>query len=244
MRELVARSFDLIALQEITPPRGASTAHRLADDLGGDSVHVCPKSGWAQSREGIAILSRLPVEDHAVLDLGGRGRTAGASRSAWTPARTVGRQSTARRSRRPRSAAPGYDADEKVNGRERRVVVTLGLITAVVVHAANIQDYEGAVPVGSCWIPGWCDQEAEQRPQNALSSRPDVVDELEKSQVQRQLLLRDPPVRAQPTPQQRPEPFERVDVRLAEPVPVVIPGVLPLGVADRAVAVTPFPSRL
>ncbi|MDB5352695.1 MAG: Endonuclease/exonuclease/phosphatase [Planctomycetota bacterium] len=76
VRELAARSFDLIALQEVTNPLGASTAHRLADDLGGYSVHVCPKSGWARSREGIAILSRLPVEDHSTLDLGGQGRTA------------------------------------------------------------------------------------------------------------------------------------------------------------------------
>ena len=39
----------------------------------------------------------------------------------------------------------GYDAGKKVNGRKRHIVVdTIGLIIAVVVHAANIQDRDGA----------------------------------------------------------------------------------------------------
>lgn len=42
----------------------------------------------------------------------------------------------------------GYDAGKKVNGRKRHIVVdTLGLILAVVVHPANVQDYDGAVSV-------------------------------------------------------------------------------------------------
>jgi putative transposase len=42
----------------------------------------------------------------------------------------------------------GYDAGKKVNGRKRHIVVdTLGLLLAVVVHPANIQDYDGAVLV-------------------------------------------------------------------------------------------------
>lgn len=42
----------------------------------------------------------------------------------------------------------GYDAGKKINGRKRHIVVdTLGLILAVVVHPANIQDYEGAILV-------------------------------------------------------------------------------------------------
>ena len=42
----------------------------------------------------------------------------------------------------------GYDASKKVNGRKRHIVVdTLGLILAVMVHPANIQDYDGAVQV-------------------------------------------------------------------------------------------------
>jgi endonuclease/exonuclease/phosphatase family metal-dependent hydrolase len=75
-RGLDALSPDLIALQEITDPLGKSTAHWLAGELGAYSVHVCPKSGWGRKREGIAVLSRLPVEDHEVLDLRSQQRMA------------------------------------------------------------------------------------------------------------------------------------------------------------------------
>lgn len=73
---LAALDLDLIALQEVTNPGGRSTAHWLADELGGYTVHVCPKSGWSAGREGIAVLSRLPVEDYEVLDLLSQQRTA------------------------------------------------------------------------------------------------------------------------------------------------------------------------
>ena len=75
-RGLDALALDLIALQEVTDPLGTSTAHWLAGELGGYSVHVCPKMGWGRSREGIAVLSRLPVEGHELLDLRGQQRTA------------------------------------------------------------------------------------------------------------------------------------------------------------------------
>lgn len=39
----------------------------------------------------------------------------------------------------------GYDAGKKVKGRKRHILVdTLGLVMAVVVHAANVQDRDGA----------------------------------------------------------------------------------------------------
>jgi putative transposase len=42
----------------------------------------------------------------------------------------------------------GYDAGKKLNGRKRHIVVdTLGLILALVVHPADVQDYDGAVLV-------------------------------------------------------------------------------------------------
>jgi endonuclease/exonuclease/phosphatase family metal-dependent hydrolase len=80
-RRLIARglarlALDLIALQEVTDPLGNSTAHWLADELGGYSVHVSPKTGLSRRWEGIAILSRLPVERHAILDLRSQERTA------------------------------------------------------------------------------------------------------------------------------------------------------------------------
>src|SRR5262249_7873116 len=45
-------------------------------------------------------------------------------------------------------AERGYDAAKKVSGRKRHLIVdTLGLLIAVVVHAANIQDQDGAKEV-------------------------------------------------------------------------------------------------
>lgn len=39
----------------------------------------------------------------------------------------------------------GYDGGKKVNGRKRHIIVdTIGLLLAVVVHAASIQDRDGA----------------------------------------------------------------------------------------------------
>src|SRR3954463_16106807 len=64
--------------------------------------------------------------------------------------------------------------------------------------------------------------------------------ELEESQVQRQALLRNPPMGTEPRTQQRPEPFERVDVHLTEPIPVVVPGELARRMTDRLVIVAPL----
>jgi endonuclease/exonuclease/phosphatase family metal-dependent hydrolase len=75
-RGLDSLSPDLIALQEVTDPLGTSNAHWLASELDGYSVHVCPKTGCGRKREGIAVLSRLPVESHEVLDLQTQQRTA------------------------------------------------------------------------------------------------------------------------------------------------------------------------
>src|SRR4051794_38735483 len=75
-RGLAALAVDLIALQEVTAPLGEGTAHWLAGALGGYSVPVCPKSGWGARREGIAVLSRLPVEGHEGLGLRSQQRTA------------------------------------------------------------------------------------------------------------------------------------------------------------------------
>ena len=53
----------------------------------------------------------------------------------------------------------GYDAAKMVKGRKRHIIVdTLGLVLAIVVHAGDIQDRDGAVPVLEelrrlyCWI--------------------------------------------------------------------------------------------
>src|SRR3954451_14272636 len=62
-----------------------------------------------------------------------------------------------------------------------------------------------------------------------------VMHELEESEVERQLLLRDAPVRAQPGAQQGPSPLHGVDADLAEAVAILVARVLPASVANRLV---------
>jgi endonuclease/exonuclease/phosphatase family metal-dependent hydrolase len=66
---------DLIALQEATP-RPDNNAHWLADQLGGYQVVYCPKTGRKRDREGIAILSRWPIERESKLEFGTQERVA------------------------------------------------------------------------------------------------------------------------------------------------------------------------
>src|SRR5829696_3959602 len=80
-----------------------------------------------------------------------------------------------------------------------------------------------------------CDKGAEQG--SPTPAR--VVHELEEAEIERQLVLRDAPVRAEPGAQQGPEPFHGVDVHLAEAVPVLVAGILTPGMADRLVLIAP-----
>src|SRR5215213_6238059 len=73
-----------------------------------------------------------------------------------------------------------------------------------------------------------CDEGAEER----LAPATGVVDELEEAEIGGQLLLRDATVRPQPRAQQRPEALGRVDVDLAEPVAILIAGILAAAMAD------------
>jgi endonuclease/exonuclease/phosphatase family metal-dependent hydrolase len=65
---------DLIALQEASIP--ANTALWLAGKLEMPHIHLSPKTGKRARREGIAILSRLPFEEQATLDLQTQNRVA------------------------------------------------------------------------------------------------------------------------------------------------------------------------
>ncbi len=50
----------------------------------------------------------------------------------------------------------GYDAGKKIKGRKRHIVVdTLGLLVGVVVHAADIQDRDGAPAVLKSILERW-----------------------------------------------------------------------------------------
>jgi endonuclease/exonuclease/phosphatase family metal-dependent hydrolase len=67
-------SPDLIAFQEVQLPH--NPAGWLADQLGYSHRMLSPKSGWSAAHEGLALLSRWPLDDTAVLDLGGQDRIA------------------------------------------------------------------------------------------------------------------------------------------------------------------------
>ena len=68
---------DLIALQEVSLKGSSSNAHWLAQELNRlkneeddlYNVYLCPKTGKKERVEGLAILSRLPVKRHEILDL-------------------------------------------------------------------------------------------------------------------------------------------------------------------------------
>src|SRR5262249_19555271 len=63
--------------------------------------------------------------------------------------------------------------------------------------------------------------------------------ELEEAQVERQLLLRDAPMRSQPGPKQRPESLQAVHVNLAKPITVLVTSEFPGRMADGAMRVAP-----
>ena len=63
---------DLIAFQEVSIP--ADNANWLAEQLDGYSAYICPKTQRKAEHEGIAILSRLPVEAHGMISLGSQSR--------------------------------------------------------------------------------------------------------------------------------------------------------------------------
>lgn len=77
--QLAALDADLIAMQEVTLEDDSSNAHWIADQLNQRredpekispyEVFLCPKTGIYAKKEGLAILSRLPVKRHESLDL-------------------------------------------------------------------------------------------------------------------------------------------------------------------------------
>src|SRR3954462_943664 len=84
-----------------------------------------------------------------------------------------------------------------------------------------------------------CNQACDKGAEQGSPTPARVVNDLEEAEIERQLVLRDAPVRAEPGAQQRPEPLDGVDVHLAEAVPVLVAGVLAAPVANRLVLVAP-----
>ena len=73
--QLAALQPDVIALQEVTPTPD-NNARWLADQLGGYDVGYTPFSGKKRDKEGVAILSRWPIQRAEWLNLSTQSRVA------------------------------------------------------------------------------------------------------------------------------------------------------------------------
>src|SRR3954453_15720028 len=86
---------------------------------------------------------------------------------------------------------------------------------------------------------GSYDQGGDEGSEQGFAASARVVHELEEAEIERQVVLRDAAVRAQPGAEQRPEALNGIDVHLAEAVAVLIARILAAPVADRLVLVAP-----
>jgi len=87
------------------------------------------------------------------------------------------------------------------------------------------------------------DQSRDEGAKQGFAAATGVVHELEEAEIERQLLLRDAPMRAEPGAQQGPGPFHGVDVDLAEAVAILVACVLSATVADHLVPIAPAGRR-
>ena len=83
------------------------------------------------------------------------------------------------------------------------------------------------------------DQGGDKGSEQGFAAAPGVVHELKEAEIERQLVLREAPMRPQPGAQQRPEPFHGVDVDLAKAVTILVAGVFAPPMADRLVLIAP-----
>jgi hypothetical protein len=83
-------------------------------------------------------------------------------------------------------------------------------------------------------------EQSQEGLQESFSSIFCVMNELEKAEIERKILLRDPPVRSQPGTQQGPKTLHGVDVNLVEAVAVLITGILASAMAYALVFIAPF----
>ena len=83
------------------------------------------------------------------------------------------------------------------------------------------------------------DQQLNKRTQQRFASPSHVVHKLEETEVEREFLLGDAPMRTQPTAQQRPKPFHRIDMYFTKAVAIFIAGVLAPAVVDALMLIAP-----
>jgi len=83
------------------------------------------------------------------------------------------------------------------------------------------------------------DQELNECRKQRVASLADVVHELKETQVEREFLLGNTPMRAEPTPQQGPEPFHGMHMDFTKAVAIFIAGELALAMVDTPMVVSP-----
>jgi hypothetical protein len=86
---------------------------------------------------------------------------------------------------------------------------------------------------------GLADQQLNERTKQRFASLADVVNKLEETQVEREFLLGYTPMRAQPTPQQRPKPFHRIDMDFTKTVAIFVSSEFTSSVVDTLMVVAP-----
>jgi hypothetical protein len=83
------------------------------------------------------------------------------------------------------------------------------------------------------------DQQLNERTKQRFASLADVVHKLEEPQVEREFLLGYTPMRAQPTPQERPEAFHGIHMDFTQAVAIVITSEFASSMVHTLMAVSP-----
>lgn len=142
--------LDPAAAQKLPTPRGRhargaqryllSVAHRLC--LAAYSARP------AEVEHGLSLLRQVAQVRSVEEDSRQTPRAVARERGARQNAQCRDHRQPVGQDRRKRGEQRGYDAGKKIKGRKRHIVVdTLGLIIGVVVHAADVQDRDGAKKV-------------------------------------------------------------------------------------------------
>src|SRR2546430_268252 len=84
-----------------------------------------------------------------------------------------------------------------------------------------------------------CDQQLNERMKQRFAPFSDIVHKLEETEVEREFLLGNAPMGAQPTPQQRPEALHRIHMDFTKAVTIFISGVLALSMVHTLMLVSP-----
>src|ERR1700750_2938641 len=83
------------------------------------------------------------------------------------------------------------------------------------------------------------DQQLNERTQQRFASLADVVNKLKESQVKREFLLGDAPMRTQPTPQQRSEAFHGIYMHFTKTVAIFVSRKFTPSMVDLLMTVAP-----